>query len=157
MSVLIGLGIAALLISFLSAAFLETFHEKNYIKVNVLRIVQGDRVVFGNNCTAIVARTSPERAKSIQLGLKDEIEIRPMTHDLFSSVLDSFNITLSEVRITKLEEGIYYSTMRFKEGNKVLKLDAKPSDAIAVALRTDSPIYVNKNLLEEEGQNICKD
>jgi hypothetical protein len=84
------------------------------------------------------------------------MEQRPNTHDIFAQTLKSFNITLDYVTIDNLVNGTYYSNLFLRSGNKILKLDAKPSDAIALALRTNSTIYINKTLLQEVGKNICQ-
>jgi len=149
---------AIFLVSFLSFAALAlmVFVDTNeYEEANVVKVID-TTVVLGNNCTAIVAQTSQERARSIELGLEKRIEIRPNTHDLMADTLESFNITLEHVTMDRFEDGIYYATLHMKKGNERLRLDSKPSDAIAIALRTESPIYIKKGLLEEYGQNICK-
>ncbi len=142
-------------LSFVALALMEFVDMNEYEEANVVKIID-TTVVLGNNCTAIVARTSQERARSIELGLEKRIEIRPNTHDLLADTMESFNITLEYVTMDRFEDSIYYATLHMKKGNERLKLDSKPSDAISIALRTESPIYIKKGLLEEYGQNICK-
>lgn len=144
-----------LVVSTLAYGAFEYIKTGDYVKVNVIKVT-GNTVVVGNNCTAIVAETSPERARSIQLGLEKKIEIRPNTHDIFAEVLKSFNITLEKVTIDDFSNDIYYANLYLKRNDKVLKIDLKPSDGIALALRTKSPIYIKKSLLEKVGQNICE-
>jgi len=149
-------ALAAIVVSsFLASAVFEYFNQEGYVKADIIQMV-GDTVVIGNNCTAIVAQTSPERAHSIELGLEGKIEIRPNTHDVFVDVLKNFNITVDSVTLDKYEDNIYYATMNLRRGDEVLKIDLKPSDGIAIAIRTNSPIYIKKKLLEDMGQNICK-
>ncbi|MFQ6020761.1 MAG: bifunctional nuclease family protein [Candidatus Aenigmatarchaeota archaeon] len=152
---LLTLGILTLiLISYFSFASLVSFDITGYEIVNVIEVI-GNNVIVGNNCTAIIAETSPERAESISLGLKGIIQERPNTHDTFSAVLRSFNITLEAVQIEGVKDNYYYSNLILRTGDKILKLDTKPSDAIAIALRMNATIYINKTLLTRMGENIC--
>ncbi|RKX39190.1 MAG: hypothetical protein DRP20_01415 [Thermotogae bacterium] len=141
--------------SFLVSGAFEYFNQQEYVKADVIKIVEST-VIIGNNCTAIVAQTSPERAHSIELGLEGRMEIRPNTHDVFVDVLKEFNISVESVTMDRYEDKIYYATLNLRRGSDVLKIDLKPSDGIAIALRADAPIYINKKLLEKMGQNICK-
>lgn len=76
---------------------------------------------------------------------------RPLTHDLFNSVLETFDIDLESVYLTKLEDGIFYAQLNFA-GSKFVS--ARPSDAIALALRNNSPIMASLTLLDEAGIEI---
>jgi len=142
-------------LSFAAIAVINMTNLGDYVVANVLQ-VSGQIVTIGNNCTAIVQATSAERAQSIQDGINGVMEQRPNTHDIFAQTLKSFNITLDYVTIDNFVNGTYYSNLFLRSGNKILKLDSKPSDAIALALRTNSTIYINKTLLKEVGTNICQ-
>ena len=76
---------------------------------------------------------------------------RPLTHDLFNTVLDTFDIDLESVYLTKLEDGIFYAQLNFADSKFV---SARPSDAIALALRSNSPIMASLTLLDEAGIEI---
>ena len=141
-------------LSFAAIAVINMTNLGDYVVADVLQ-VSGQTVIIGNNCTAIVQDTSAERAQSIQDGINGVMEQRPNTHDIFAQTLKSFNISLDYVTIDSLVNGTYYSNLFLRSGNKILKLDSKPSDAIALALRTNSTIYINKTLLKEVGTNIC--
>lgn len=129
--------------------------RSNYVVADVIR-VSGTTILIGNNCTAIVADTSQERADSIENGIKGIIDQRPNTHDTFVAVLKSFNITLDSVNLERYDGNYYYADLILESGDKVLKLDTKPSDAIALAVRTNSTVYINKTMLQEVGKNICE-
>jgi hypothetical protein len=129
--------------------------KSKYVVADYLK-VSGTTILIGNNCTAIVADTSQERAQSIDDGIKGIINERPNTHDTFVAVLKSFNITLDSVYIERFDGNFYYSDLILKSGDKVLKLDTKPSDAIALAVRTNSTVYINKTMLQEIGKNVCE-
>jgi bifunctional DNase/RNase len=73
---------------------------------------------------------------------------RPMTHDLLKNILGEVGCSVEAVEITELKENTYYAMVRIVLGGKQLMVDSRPSDAIALALRTKSPIYVAKAVLE---------
>jgi len=151
---LIMVGAVLLLSTFVIAIF-QSFNPEDYVKVDRIE-VYGNILMVGSGCRGLIATVSFERADSIQKGLDKTLDFRPNTHDIFADLIQYFNITYEAVLIEKLENGAYYSDMILKQGNKVLKLDSRPSDAIAVALRTDTPIYIKRSLLEKEGVDICK-
>jgi bifunctional DNase/RNase len=72
-----------------------------------------------------------------------------MTHDLIRSLLEEFDITLTEVFINELRDGTFYAKLIFEEVN--LEIDVRPSDAIALAVRCNAPIYVSEDILDETG------
>ena len=87
-----------------------------------------------------------------QQGLEAE---RPLTHDLMANLLDHVDITLTSVHITSIRDGVFYAELLLRDSNGPLApLSARPSDAIAVALRTKSNIMVNSDLLDEVGIDI---
>ena len=112
-------------------------------------------VTIGYGCRGIVADTSPERALSIQQGLRGVIEDRPMSHDTFVEVLKSFNITVEALKINKFEDERYYADLILSNEDKVLTIDLLPSDGIALCTRTNATIYINQTLLNEYGEDIC--
>lgn len=73
---------------------------------------------------------------------------RPMTHDLLRTFLDEMGATVEWVEVTELRDNTYYAMIYLRVGDRQLKMDSRPSDAISLALRTKSPIYVAKAVLE---------
>jgi len=73
---------------------------------------------------------------------------RPMTHDLLKNILGEVGCSVDSVEITELKENTYYALVHINVGGRALVIDSRPSDAIALALRTKSPIYVAKAVLE---------
>ena len=74
---------------------------------------------------------------------------RPMTHDLFASVMESHHIELTEVIIQDLQDGVFYAMLVYAKGSDVRMTDARPSDAIALALRADCPIYAHQSVMDK--------
>ncbi len=138
---------------FFAYSYVENQSEE-YVKADILRVVD-NTIIIGHGCKAIVAETSPERARNILLGMEDVIPERPTTHDTIVQILKSFNITLEKVVLERFDGSYYYAFGYFRNKGKMLKLDLMPSDGIAIAVRTGSPIYINKTMLDEIGKNIC--
>ncbi len=91
-------------------------------------------------------------AQSIAIALEKEIKPpRPLTHDLFKSFADRFNITIKQVIIHKLVDGVFYSSL-ICECDKIEEIiDARTSDAIALATRFNAPIFTFENILDKAG------
>ena len=90
-------------------------------------------------------------AQAIVIKLENLDPPRPLTHDLFKSFADEFNISVSEVFIYKLEEGVFYSTLVCSNGAKEYSIDSRTSDAVALALRFNCPIYITEDILKKAG------
>jgi uncharacterized protein len=95
----------------------------------------------------------PLEAASMATELEGIRPARPMTHDLLRNLLGDLGATVEAVEITELRENTYYARIELKtrEGAAV-QLDSRPSDAISIALRTKSPIYVAKTVLESSSE-----
>lgn len=90
-------------------------------------------------------------AQSIRIKLEGLSTPRPMTHDLFCNFASAFGISLTEVFIYKFEDGIFSSEMTFTDGDRTIVLDARTSDAVAVAVRAGVPIYTTEEILHQAG------
>ena len=90
-------------------------------------------------------------ATAIAFAQQEVLPPRPLTHDLFKNVLDTLKVNLQTVYLTELKDGVFYAQLNFGEGESI---SARPSDAIALALRTGSPILASEELLEEAGIEI---
>ena len=91
-------------------------------------------------------------AQSIAIALEKKIKTsRPLTHELFKGFADKFNITLNHIVIHKLSDGVFYSNMVCEKDNEVVKVDSRTSDAIALSIRFNAPIFVTKEILAEAG------
>ena len=91
-------------------------------------------------------------AQSIAIALEKEIKPpRPLTHDLFKNFCDRFEITVKQVIIHKLVDGVFYSSLICERDKIEEIIDARTSDAIALALRFNAPIFTYKNILDKAG------
>jgi len=88
-------------------------------------------------------------ATSIASAIKQIAMARPLTHDLFYDLLQQLGITVQRIVITELRESTYFAELILGQGDKAFVLDARPSDAIAMALRASAPIYVAQQVLDQ--------
>lgn len=90
-------------------------------------------------------------AQAIALELEHIRPPRPMTHDLIRNVIQQFNSQVKEVIISDLKEGTFFAKIIVQHDVTEIEIDARPSDAIAIAIRFDAPIYVIEKILQEAG------
>ena len=98
----------------------------------------------------------PSEASSIAMELTGRKFQRPLTHDLLKTVIEGLGGEVRKVAIVDLQEKTYYARIFLERDNELLTIDARPSDSIALALRTNSPIFVGEELLrtEEEAEEL---
>ena len=90
-------------------------------------------------------------AQAIALELEKIKSTRPLTHDLFASLAKAFDYTIEEILITDISDGVFYAKIVCSDGIRQKNIDARPSDAIAIALRFNAPIYAVKKVIDEAG------
>lgn len=90
-------------------------------------------------------------AQAIAIELEGLRPPRPLTHDLFVNFVRTFNINIVEVDIYRLEEGIFYSKLICEQDGNFIKIDARTSDAVALAIRCNAPIYTTELIVEKTG------
>nr|WKN40184.1 DUF151 domain-containing protein [Tunicatimonas sp. TK19036] len=90
-------------------------------------------------------------AQAIAIEIEKIVPNRPMTHDLFKSFAQSFHFNVEEIVISDLKEGVFFAKIVCNDGAGTTEIDARPSDAIAIGLRFNVPIFTNENVLSEAG------
>ena len=90
-------------------------------------------------------------AESIAVGIEKHKNGRPHTHDLFLRFAHEFGIEIMEVVINRFRDGVYYAMLVCKQGDDLTMVDARPSDAIAIAVRRGCEIYAYESVMEEAG------
>jgi bifunctional DNase/RNase len=91
-------------------------------------------------------------ANAIALELEKTATPRPMTHDLMRNMARNLNAEVRKVVVSELRDDTFYAVVWLEQGGETVAMDARPSDAIALALRWDCPIYVNRDVLENSRQ-----
>lgn len=129
--------------------------EYRMVAVDVFYNEQQGVVTLTSGCKRIVAYVEPHQAESIYRGIKGLYAARPNGHDIAVDTLQSFGIEVVMVKVTELKDNAFYGRIILKQGNKIVSLDARPSDATAIAVRVGAPIYVKYDLLESQGEDIC--
>ncbi|PZO20222.1 MAG: hypothetical protein DCF25_06980 [Leptolyngbya foveolarum] len=100
---------------------------------------------------------SPEQAKAISAGLEGEKMTRPMTHDLMANILETWDLKLHRIVIHALKDNTFYAVMTVGKGEKKKELDARPSDAISLALRMNAPIWVMEEVVLDAAMPVDRD
>lgn len=112
--------------------------------IALLRELDGDRRVLP------IFIGAPE-ATAIAFAVDEVVTPRPMTHDLLREVLEDLGVSLEKVTVTELREGVFHAELELNSSDGVHTISARPSDAIALAARTGSPIFANESVLAEAG------
>lgn len=111
----------------------------------VLVLAQED----GSRRVPVVVGTA--EAQSIAIRVEKLTPPRPLTHDLIVSIGESLDVVYDEVLIHRFENGVFYSTLYLHQGERKVAIDARTSDAIAIAMRTDMPIYMTADVMQQAG------
>lgn len=119
----------------------------NQIESGVYAVIL--RQVGGNRRIPIIIGY-PE-AQAIECKLQEVVTPRPLTHDMMMNFMEEFGIRLKEIEIHRLPSGVFAADMIFTDGTNVRTVDSRSSDAIALAIRADAPIYTSAEVLEEAG------
>lgn len=103
----------------------------------------------GNRRLPIIIGNS--EAQAIAIELEKMRPQRPLTHDLFKTLIDSFEIALNEVIIYKVYEGVFYSKLILEQNANITEIDSRTSDAVSIAIRVGCPIYTYEHILNTIG------
>lgn len=90
-------------------------------------------------------------AQAIAVALENMQPTRPLTHDLLKNLMIAFEVKLTEVLIHRIHEGIFYAKLICQSNNETIEIDSRTSDALALAVRFDTPIYTFENILDTAG------
>jgi len=132
-------------------------------EVNVMIRVKVEQLFLSNVGFAVLLKSlGDDRSLPIMIGAAEAQAIalhinninvpRPLTHDLFKNVLEEFDCRMKRMEISELREGTFYARLILDTDGDELEVDSRPSDAIALALRFGSPIFVNEDVMAEAGR-----
>ncbi|WP_165219352.1 bifunctional nuclease family protein [Aquisphaera sp. JC669] len=119
-------------------------NENSDQQILFLKEVEGDRmfpIVIG-----------VFEAKAIERRVKNETAPRPLTHDLLASTIELLGGELQDIFINELRDHTYFAKLRIRRDGEIIEVDSRPSDAIALAVTVDVPIYVAPDIIDEVGQ-----
>jgi len=117
--------------------------------------VDSENIYLTSGCNQLAMVTNEVQTYSIAKGLQNVTDVRPDTHELIRDVFDLYGIEVLMVKIDDFRGETYYAKLLLQQGNKILNLDSRPSDAIAIAVRFDSPVYVKNEIMQRQGRVIC--
>jgi bifunctional DNase/RNase len=113
----------------------------------------GCALFIGNDEKVFVIHVEPQIGKTISDFLRDAPKERPLTHDLMASIFKGFGITVERVVITELKNATYFARLILSQNNevarKIVEIDARPSDCLAIASAQKKPIFVSKALFDQ--------
>lgn len=118
------------------------FDPRSSMYILLLKEVDGDG-------TLPIWIGKPE-ADSIALALGKVVTPRPLTHDLVKNIVDSLKVKVTKIIVTEILDNTYYALVCISDGKKETLVDSRPSDAVAVALRANSPIFVEDSIMERK-------
>ena len=137
--------------------FSDYLSTKDYVKINF--DVGPNIMIFKDQkdkCNGIIMPINDVQTNTINQGINKKIDTSPTIHDIIIDVFDNYNISIEMVKITELRNNIYYANLILRQDDRILNIDIKPSDAVALASRVGLDIYFKKDLFNRNAQNICK-
>lgn len=145
------------ILSEIEMASIEDLSTNGFVVVKPMAdVVDGEGLIaLTGGCYRMVAGTDPGQAESIRDALDGITRERPNTHDVMRDAFDSLGIEVVMAKVTNIQGNNFLGRIILQQGDTLLNLDSRPSDGIALAIRTNSTIYFNETLLEERGRNIC--
>lgn len=119
----------------------------------ILPANSGCAIFVGNEEKVFVIQVEHNMGSIISMFLRDTPKERPLTHDLIANIFHGFNITVERVVITELKNSTYYARLILQQhnelGRKIVEIDARPSDCLALATAQKRPIYISASLFEQ--------
>jgi bifunctional DNase/RNase len=139
------------------------------IKVEIMTLLtaaQGRGVVLVLRPEQNAREAEAQRVLALEIGLEEARSIgvafekiqfpRPLSHDLMKKIIDEYGGTVADCVITKMENSTYFAELHLKRGGRQITVDCRPSDAIALVMRTGAPIFVRKEVMEKYGVDPYK-
>ncbi len=153
----IGVGIGNYLYQSSIVSYVDDAYEAVSTEglVPIVPSINETTVHLTGECHEISFDVTADQAYSIAKGVEKAVAPRPLTHDILKDILDNFGVKLLQIKIDRYQNSIYYATIILKQDNKVLELDARPSDSIALSLRNGNTLYIDRIILEANGARVC--
>jgi len=146
------------IVSKVSLTAIPDLSTNGFVKVdNITATTDGQQgsLALKSGCYELAAGVEPFQAVSINDGLQGKVGPRPNAHDITKDVFQALKIDVIMVKITDRHDNLFFAKLILRQGNTILNFDARPSDAVAIAVRTHADVYINETLLKTEGKNLC--
>lgn len=131
----------------------------DYHKVDVVGVYMANALEDGESTPIVLLENKEEEVLPIYIGASEAFSIqtalekmsypRPLTHDLLISMMEGLNSKIEKILIDDLDDGVFFARIIVSRNGDEIEFDARPSDSLALAVRTKSPIYVSKNVMDE--------
>ncbi|GAC1398734.1 MAG: bifunctional nuclease family protein [Chloroflexota bacterium] len=133
--------------------------------MQIRTIVESVRINVADNSRVVILKDAKIKrylliwiGEDVSLAIAAELQgqkhPRPMTHDLLQTVIGSLGGRVTAIHITSLQEQVFYALIVLEQGDKTLEIDARPSDAIALAVRSHVPIFVEEDVFQAAGFSV---
>ncbi len=118
---------------------------------------EGFHIRLTSGCTALFVAANPWQIESIKDGIGGKTGERPGSHDLMADIAEGLGGKVKMALVSDFQGGAYYARLVLESGGgtRLLDLDARPSDAIALAVRAGAPVYVRRELMNKYGADVC--
>jgi len=118
--------------------------------------IEPPTLMLFTKCSKLDMNITEDQLYSIGYALNNMSSPRPLTHDLLKNLIENYNIQVLQIKIdSTTPENIYKAKIIFRQENRVLVLDTRPSDATAISVRTGNDIWIKKDILDKFGMSIC--
>lgn len=132
---------------------LKELSTEDFFKADIK--IDNSILLLKHECYELSMEISQEQIIAIASTIQNVTFPRPLTSDLLSETMEHFGIEILSAKITNAKDDLYYAEIIVKQGNRILSLDSRPSDAVAIALKNSVPVYVKKDIFEKNGRKIC--
>jgi len=149
-SVIILTLIVLAILAFINSQLQKALTTKGFVGMEMDKVISSPEntlVELKGECSSLTIYITPWQGIAIEEGIRGIPISRPSTHDIMVDIFEDFGIQPTIIKITRVEEGTYFAELYLSNWNRLLILDARPSDAIALSVRTKTPIYVNESLV----------
>jgi CRISPR/Cas system-associated endoribonuclease Cas2 len=112
-------------------------------------------VVLTGNCYQVTGNTDPWIADAISNGQAGKVNFRPTIYDVTKDAFNALGVKVLMVKVIAVQNSTFIGRLVLQQGNTIVSLDSKPSDATAIAVRFNAPVYTKNELMTRYGQKVC--
>ncbi|TAL48618.1 bifunctional nuclease family protein [archaeon] len=112
-------------------------------------------VVLTGGCYQVVGNTDSWIADAIMKGQDGKVDTRPSIYDVTKDMMNGFGMKVLMVKVVDVRDNTFIGRLIVQQGNRIVSLDSRPSDATAIAVRTNAPVYMRDDILLQHGQKVC--
>lgn len=129
-----------------------SYNLEGYMKLDLSKIYYREDssiIILSHGCYYFEFYTTKEQGNAIEIAYRNIETQRPLTHDIITEIMKKFRIKSKLLKIERLVNDTYYATLVLEDIFKREEIDIRPSDGVAIAIRTNTPIYVHKSLIKD--------